>query len=217
METEIEIKFYVTNADLPRIRKDIGRMGARYTGKDFETNILFETKEKTLSSRNAILRLRQGSKNTLCYKEPLHLGKVSQQFKVKEEIELGVDDFQKARAILKKLGFHELMTYERKRETFHFGESKILIDEMPFGFFLEIEGSGEDIRSIVDKLGLDWRKRIRKSYLEIFEDLRQRVDLSFRDLTFKNFGKIDMKGLDFDNFISSYWEKTPADSGKNVV
>lgn len=206
-EMEVEIKFFVDDADLERVRTDIKLLNARYIGKEFETNIIFENAEKTLRSNSIILRLRRNAKSTLTYKEPSVLDETSQKFKVKQEIEVEVNDFHKTRTILEKLGFHELLKYERKRETFHVGTLKILIDEMPFGFLLEIEGTGKDIQAIAEKLQLDWNRRIRESYVKIFEDLCRQANLPFKDLTFENFRKINLKGLGFERFIESYWEE----------
>ena len=58
---------------------------------------------------------------------------------------------------------------------------------MPYGTFLEIEGSEKDIRTYAARLGLSWHKRILLNYLEIFEIIRPKLDLKFKDLTFKNF------------------------------
>lgn len=203
---EVEIKFYVSDTDVDRVRTDIKLLGAQHIHKEFETNIIFENGERRLRRNDAILRLRHDAKSTLTYKEASAEGETSQKFKIRREIEVEVSDFHKTNAILKKLGFHEIMRYERKRETFHFGTSKILIDTMPFGFFLEIEGTRKGIQAIAGKLQLDWEKRIRESYVRIFDDLRRQANLPFKDLTFKNFENINLKQLAFDKFIGSYWK-----------
>jgi adenylate cyclase class 2 len=69
---------------------------------------------------------------------------------------------------------------------------------MPYGKFLEIEGSRKDIRQYAGSLGLQWDKRILANYLQIFEILKEKLDLKFRDLTFDNFKDID---VEFQNFV----------------
>jgi len=51
----------------------------------------------------------------------------------------------------------------------------------------EIEGREEDIRSFAFRLGLQWGKRIILNYLEIFDILKKKMNLDFRDVTFDNF------------------------------
>jgi len=39
-------------------------------------------------------------------------------------------------------------------------------------------------------LGLSWEKRILVRYTDLFEELRKRLDLEFRDLVFNEFQKL---------------------------
>lgn len=203
MTVEIELKFYIPKASLDLLRKKIVSLCSDSEGKVFETNLLFDNSSKSIRARKAILRLRCDTRSILCYKEPLNLGKVSKDFKVKEEIEFEVDDFESARNFLGKLGFFEFMKYEKRRENFRLRNLKISIDEMPIGMFLEIEGNEEDIRCTAQQLGLDWKQRIKRSYEEIFSDLKRQANISFRDLTFKNFEKIDPKDINLENLINN--------------
>lgn len=203
---EIEVKFYISKDDLNCIRSNIKILGGVYVSNKFETNIIFEDMHNTLVPKNAVLRLRHGGKNTLTYKEPSGRGKTSQKFKVSREIEVEVNDFDKTMLILNKLGFKKFMKYERIRESFRFGKSTILIDQTPFGFFLEIEGGKKDILAIVKNLQLDWKKRIKESYIRIFADLIRKGNISFDDLTFENVENLDLRQLRFDKFIERYWQ-----------
>jgi adenylate cyclase class 2 len=84
------------------------------------------------------------------------------------------------------------MMYEKYRTTFLLGELEIVLDEMPYGDFVEIEGpDGESIQKVAEGLGLDWEKRILLSYTVLFDHARQALGFEFRDLSFDNF-----KGLD---------------------
>jgi hypothetical protein len=58
---------------------------------------------------------------------------------------------------------------------------------MPFGPFLEIEGSRETIRTITTRLGLDFDSRLTASYGDIFDAIRATYKLSISDMTFDNF------------------------------
>ena len=58
------------------------------------------------------------------------------------------------------------------------------------GTFLEIEGPREAIAAISRKLHLPWERRILANYLEMFDHLRQQLNLNFSDLTFDNFRRV---------------------------
>jgi len=71
--------------------------------------------------------------------------------------------------------------------------AKIMVDELPYGNFVEIEGDLEMLRPIAKELGLDWSKAIPASYFMLFERLKKARRLKFRDLTFENFKGIKVK------------------------
>jgi hypothetical protein len=43
-------------------------------------------------------------------------------------------------------------------------------------------------------LGLDWERRILDSYIMLFDRLRERLGLAFRDLSFENFEGLTVTG-----------------------
>ena len=109
------------------------------------------------------------------------------RFKVFNELEIGVDNFEATRQILESLGFHPRQVYENWRETMRLDNALVCLDQMPYGNFLEIEGNPDAIRSTADRLGLDWERRVLMNYLEIFSRLKTALALPFSDLTFDNF------------------------------
>ncbi len=190
---ETEVKFHLTEID--PVRNAILALGAVCRGRFFEINICFDDKEQTLLKKKALLRLRKDQKNTLTFK---FRGVVSDpEFKVMEEREVSVGDFDAARKILCALGFCEAVRYEKWRETFLLGNTAVLIDSMPFGDFLEIEGEKQAIRSIASEIGLLWEHRILYNYLEIFETIKTRLQLPFKDMTFENFMNCRVDAVDF--------------------
>ena len=62
-----------------------------------------------------------------------------------------------------------------------------MLDELPFGSFIEIEGEAAGIRQIANQLHLNWETAIPASYHALFEQLAATAKLPFRDLTFANF------------------------------
>jgi adenylate cyclase class 2 len=180
---ETEVKFHIRDpADL---RARLLTIGARSLGRVLERNIRFEDEAQNLLRNKSLLRLRQDRKTTLTHKSvPADADPTFKQFL---ELEVEVDDFDVMQRILMSLGFHPEQTYEKWRETLVQDQTHFCLDTLPFGEFLEIEGSKEAITHFSACLGLDWNRRILMSYLEIFDLIRVRYQLPFRDVTFGNF------------------------------
>ena len=52
------------------------------------------------------------------------------------------------------MGFSPALVYEKRRQTWRLGKTEIVIDVLPFGLFMEIEGRVSDIKAVERKLGL---------------------------------------------------------------
>jgi adenylate cyclase class 2 len=163
-------------------------LGAESKGRVFENNVRYEDENNTLIRKKSLLRLRRDAKTILTFKSSPPVA--STEFKVFNELEVEVSNFETLNRILENLGFHPEQLYEKWRETLILDQTGFCLDTMPYGTFLEIEGSEEDIRAHAAGLGLNWQKRILLNYLEIFEIIRQTLTLNFNDLTFKNFENI---------------------------
>ena len=181
---EIELKFFVSGFE--SLRKRLQEIGATCVDHNtFEYNVRYETPDERLRKTSSLLRLRKAQGTTLTFKSPP--AAADKRFKTYRELEVKVDDFDTLDAILQALGFHRRQVYEKWRETWQLGVTMICMDTMPYGRFLEIEGSPAAIMSMVDVLGLWWHRRILNSYLAIFELLQKKEGLPFNDLTFDNF------------------------------
>lgn len=189
---EIEIKYNLENTE--SIRTQLKNSGSRCIGKVFEYNIRFENTDNTLIQKNCLLRLRRDKKSKLTYKmkPPVE----DNDFKIHHELEVEISDFSTMKKILESVGFHQEQVYEKWRETFVTGNSVLCLDRMPFGDFLEIEGEKEDIRKLSDQLGLKWKKRLVQNYLELFDIIKQKLNLHFKDVTFDNFKNVQLGNLD---------------------
>ena len=185
-QLEIEVKFYLP--DIENMQRRILALGAESKGRGFENNVRYEDKNNTLIKKKSLLRLRRDAKTILTFKSSPPVADT--EFKVLNELEVEVSDFETMNRILQNLGFHPEQLYEKWRETLILDQTGFYLDTMPYGTFLEIEGSEEDIRTYAAGLGLNWQKRILLNYLEIFQMIRQTLSLSFKDLTFKNFENI---------------------------
>ena len=192
-QLEIEIKFYL--ADLSSIRQRILELGAHSQGRSFESNIRFEDRHMNLKKQKSLLRLRQDRKVHLTYKSTPP--EDNHQFKILKELEVEVSDFDTMHHILEALGYHREQVYEKRRETLVLDRTQFCLDSMPFGNFLEIEGPQQDIQKFAVRLELAWNQRILMNYLEIFEILKNKLDLDFFDVTFDNFSHVKVDLVDW--------------------
>jgi len=193
---EVEVKFLVD--DLDELRRRLVAAGAVLGApRVYERNVRFDTVDERLLARQALLRLRQDSRVRLTYKG-LPAQDVASEAKTREEIELTIEEFDRMALIFDRLGFHAVQAYEKYRTTFHLGDVEVVLDEMPFGLFVELEGASDTgLKAAAAALGLDWSRRLLTNYLELMERARRAFDLPFNDLTFANFERrpVDMGAL----------------------
>ncbi len=192
---ETEVKFHFDN--LEPIRNQAVQKGAEAIKSEFETNTLYDDPKRTLAGQKSVLRLRKTANIllTLKQKKDTAIDPGDCDFKINREYEVTVNDHSKMEYILNALGFHRQIIYEKERETFTCDGMILCFDKMPYGNFLEIEGSKTGIKNLASKIGLDWKNRITANYLELFNLVKIKYNLSFQDITFKNF-----KGLKIDLF-----------------
>ena len=191
---EIEVKFFLK--DIETVRQQLMQSGAESHGRIFENNICLDNADKNLLSSDSLLRLRHDVKTTLTYKTQPDIE--DPEFKVLKEMEVEVSDFEMMLNILGNLGFHRTQVYEKYRETFSVGNATCCLDCMPFGDFLEIEGSKDDIRRLAQQIGMQWNRRILDNYRSIFDSIKQGLQLSFSDITFHNFSTVS---FDIETFL----------------
>jgi adenylate cyclase class 2 len=195
-KVEQEVKFFLN--DLEVFEKRLISSGAQLKlERCLEINLRFDTPDRRLSSSFQTLRLRQDKICRLTWKGA---GDPAGEVSAREELEIEVSDLNTARAILEGLGFELMLVYEKYRSAYMLGDVEISLDEMPFGNFCEIEGPDIDsIKAAADLLGLDWEKRSTLSYLALFNNLKEKLGLAMRDLTFDTFKgiKVDQRDLGF--------------------
>ncbi|WP_298006046.1 class IV adenylate cyclase [Anaerolinea sp.] len=182
MEQEVEAKFPIRS--LETVRKRLEQAGAVLEApRVHEVNLRFDTPEGTLTRERRVLRLRRDSRAILTYKGAAQPG---QEVSVRQEIEVEVSDFEAARRLLEALGYRVSTMYEKYRTTYRLNDAHVVLDEMPFGNFVEIEGeNAEKIHAIASVLGLRWEARVAESYLGLFERVRQAYGLPPTCLTFE--------------------------------
>jgi adenylate cyclase, class 2 len=182
-QTETEIKLYVPHLELVQIRLE--RIGAKLvTPRVYERNVRYENADKTLTSQGIVVRLRKDTRVRLTYKEG---GTVQDGIVSRTEIEVEVSDFEAMETILAKLGYKPYLIYEKYRTTYMFENAEIVLDEMPYGHFVEIEGEAATIEMLMKRLDLTEAKRYEGSYTTLFEQVKKYLGLDIHDLTFENF------------------------------
>ncbi len=182
VETEAKIKV----SDLAGIERKLKAAGAALKSERvYERNVRYEDSGETLTPAARVLRLRQDTRVRLTYKEPHD--SADQGEWTRTELEVTVSDFETMDLILKKIGFHPAWIYEKYRTTYEFKGCEVVLDDMPFGLFIEVEGEPAAIEHALSALGLAKAPRIAASYSDLFFRVRQRLGLPFRDLTFQNF------------------------------
>ncbi|HKP68993.1 MAG TPA: class IV adenylate cyclase, partial [Pyrinomonadaceae bacterium] len=108
---------------------------------------------ESLRASAAIIRIRRtGRRVILTYKR-----RVPSEADVKTQIEheVEVSDASIAASILAELGLKPWLLYEKHRDTWKFKSVEIVLDELPFGLFMEIEGPVADIREAEALLGIE--------------------------------------------------------------
>lgn len=177
---ETEVKFHVR--DLERIESRLLDLDAHLIQpRILETNIRFDLPDGGLRSEGRVLRLRQDTAARLTYKGA---SKNEQGVLSRREVEFVVEDFEKAKLFLEALGYRKLFYYEKYRTTYELpqtsevlrdlgGLAHVMLDELPYGNFVEIEGDSiEALRDVAQKLGLKWDAAVAASYHALFERLR---------------------------------------------
>jgi adenylate cyclase class 2 len=181
---ETEVKFYVR--DLYQIKSRLKELGAHLLQERvLETNIRFDLPGTPLRAQGRVLRLRRDTDARLTYKSA---SQKEEGVLSREEIEFVVEDFEKAKRFLEALGYQKLVYYEKYRATYQWNETLIMLDELPYGDFVEIEGENVDaIRGVADKLNLHWDAAIAASYNALFDRARKTLNISLQDLSFAEF------------------------------
>ncbi len=170
MTLEIEAKIKVDSHDA--VRAKLAELGARSLGRVLESNHIFDNAERTLLAGGCGLRIRicqaqegNAPPATLTYKGPIQPGPLKQR----EEIQVTLDAPEAGRALLQRVGFVEVLRFEKRRESWRLQDCQVELDEVPYlGCYVEIEGPDEQsVRRVQEALGLAGQDTIRRSYIAL--------------------------------------------------
>ena len=151
MSIEIEKKYRLGPADREAVIAALNEEAAEFVGREFEENTIFSNDD--LRSKDSIVRIRKTeNRSLLTFKR-----RIENQFDVKQQIEheTEISDPVATEAIIAELGLKPALVYEKYRDTWRFRSVEIVIDELPFGNYMEIEGSITSIKEAEMMLGLE--------------------------------------------------------------
>ena len=162
---EIEKKFRLTKRQRDAVLRRLPEIGATLQREEFEENTLYMG--GPLCTGACVLRLRRvDGRATLTFKKRIPS---SAGIKHQLEDETVVADPEAMDAILDALGFTPALVYEKRRQTWVLGKTEIVVDVLPFGLFMEIEGKVNSIRAVERKLGLKGLRAEHATYPQLAE------------------------------------------------
>lgn len=172
MSVEIEKKYRLTSEMTNRIIAELEEIRAEYEGEDFEENTIYGG--GMLEGTNSIVRIRKTQdRSLLTFKRRL-----PNHSDVKEQIEFEteVSDAEAASNIVKELGLVPALVYEKRRKTWRIRDVEVVMDELPFGLFMEIEGSIAGIKEVEMLLGIEHLETEHDTYPRLTARLGKHVD-----------------------------------------
>lgn len=164
IETELKFKIENPKTILEKLKN------AEFIGSTFQKTIRFENNNE-LKEKGLFLRVRSGFKNVITLKSKIK--GASEDLYKREEIEFEISDIDSMRQIINKLGYNDEMIMEKYRTVFNFKECEIVIDELPFGFFVEIEGDENKIYQVAEILGFNPKDNLKVTYWDVFEKYKE--------------------------------------------
>jgi adenylate cyclase class 2 len=161
---EVEIKYRI--GELERFREKLSSIGRLKEVRLFEDNIVFDDERGTLFGNGRLLRLRSSAAVLLTFKNPVQ----KERYKIMDEHEVAVSDFNETLNILLGLGYRQVFRYQKYRTAYRVDAALVLLDETPIGDFIEIEGPPRLIDRVSGQLGLQREEGITENYLELYRE-----------------------------------------------
>ena len=170
-EIKLEVK------DVQKFINLLRKKGAVHLGDTMETTYRYDTPNEDLAKKGVFLRLRSGFSNTLTVKKKLTNS--NKNYRVRDDVTLEVDNINKAREVIKTLGYTYERIMEKYRVEWQYKRTKITIDELPFGIYSEIVGEQDQIKAVCKDLGLDFSSAITETYWGVFKEISEEKNILF--------------------------------------
>lgn len=176
---EKEIKFKIEN--LTKLIEDLKKHKAKLLNKSKEKTIRLDTLGRDLEKKGIFLRVRAGSKNTITLKEKVGDNK---EVRSRKETEFEIQDVEAMAYILERLGFNFPRVMEKYRVNLRYKGTRLSIDELFFGFYLEIEGPEDKIEVVARELSFNPEEKILATYWDILEEFNKNNKTKKKDIIF---------------------------------
>jgi adenylate cyclase class 2 len=178
---ETEVKFYVR--DLKKIELRLLELKAQLIQpRVHEINYRYDLPNGSMRAKGQVLRLRYDTNAILTYKGPSDI--IDGVFS-RTELETTMGDLETVQRILKALGYVQILIYEKYRAIYEINGCHIMLDELPYGDFVEIESTdASTIRKMTLIMGLKFETAVGAGYSRIFENYNSRYGFPSTDLTF---------------------------------
>lgn len=164
MGIEIEKKYRLTAEQRSALEGYLQNSAdAKLQDMEFEENTLFAG--PGIDPRTKVLRLRLTEKRAVFTYKERDASSSAIRRNLEEETE--VTNASALRAILSALGYTPQLVYEKRRATWHVRDVELVVDELPFGLFAEIEGEEEAIKEAEQLLGLTEAPAEMETYPEL--------------------------------------------------
>jgi adenylate cyclase, class 2 len=182
---ETEIKFRVT--DTAQLEAHLSSAGFRLvTPRSFESNVLYDTAERSLRSKRELVRIRNyAGRWLLTHKRVPDSGIGEDRHKHRVETETELSDGAALAEVFCSVGLVPVFRYEKWRTEWSDNEGHCVVDETPLGTFAELEGSPEWIDRVAEQLSVAPEERLTVSYGRLFDQWRERTGSTAQDLTFE--------------------------------
>ena len=169
---EIEKKIRLTKEQRDAVVQRLQEVGALLVREEeFEENTIYSG--GSLSRETDVLRLRRvGERALLTFKQRVP---TAAAIKHQREEETEVADAAAMHAILELSGFTPALVYEKRRQTWAFRQTEVVIDELSFGLFMELEGEEDAIEAAERELGVDGFPTEHSTYPQLAAENGRRV------------------------------------------
>jgi len=184
MAIETEIKFRV--ADKSKLEEQLALLSFRLmTPRSFESNTLYDWRDRSLRNRREILRIRLYNNHwLLTHKRVPDSGVGEDRHKHRVETETEVSDGKALAEVFSSIGLIPAFRYEKWRSEWDDGRGHCVIDETPIGVFAELEGKSEWIDEVTGQLEIPAGDQMTMSYGRLFEQWREQTGSNAEHLTF---------------------------------
>jgi predicted adenylyl cyclase CyaB len=157
---EIEKKYRLTKSQRRQLEQRMREMSLVPGELEHEENTIY--RGGALERPGCALRLRRVNGRAILTFKQRRPSKSA--IKYQQENEVPVSDAEAMAAILAALSFTPGLVYEKRRTRWQVGKAKVVIDELPFGLFMEIEASVKEIKRVEKLLGAEKLPAVMETY-----------------------------------------------------